>query len=903
MTRHEKTLKNNGQAQIESGNGVNKYTVLRELLFGAAYLGIAFLLGNCKLPFSSFPLGLALLCASSAHSWYILSGLLLSAVTTQAEQPVWIPFTVYAVCLLLRIGMLYFVDTPHGKREDTRTPANRDTWQVKRDVNYLGHCWRAFAKLFTPNSSTVAADDIREDYYPGAMFAKDPPAERDNSSDEDVHEPPLLFCENIFLRMLTGVVCAFGWGAANLIRGGFQIYDMLGTLLMIFITPLAVFLLSPVFSREGERLLFALPFQSDANESSAARYNAFSTLSAALLLFASVFSARAFYISLGFPLLTFNAAHVLAFSITLLFTANLGFVPGIVAAILSGIAANPITVPVLIIASAVFALTAPIISRSAPVLAIIAALVFTRFYSGMEMLLSLAPSAILAIPLLLAYKRVSKLFPTEQPTVVEMNDFTAAVTYELRAEANRARLQSLSSALNSLSCLFYSLSDQLKKPKRADVEKLCKEAFAEKCKGCPKYRDCTVMHGATSKIYEMIDDAGNIDPHVLADQFSQGCGEILSISERINREFASLTQNTYKSEKTEVYADDYSALSMLIRDISNAEREEFKSNRDAANNIYDYLYDMGIDVRGVAVCGSRICRIAVRGDRFERFSDKQEEICSGIERICKTKLSRPSFERDGDVMIMRMHSVPSVDTVFSGSTVNASDTDRSILSRPLTNEYTSSAKYIPSSDCGDHIAIFNTDSEQAYFYAIISDGMGSGKEASFTSGICTVFLEKMLCAGSSTESALRMLNGIIRSKNQSTADECSSTVDLFELDLINGHAIFAKSGAAPTYVVREGTVYKLSSCSVPIGILKDSSPRMLKFRMRPGDVVVMVSDGVTLGNDECPWLIDLLSDTMPSSMDALRLDILRRAIASGSDDDLSAIAIRVEEISDKNEKK
>lgn len=902
MTQHEKTLKENGRGKIESGKRVDRYTVLRELLFGAAYLGIAFLLGNCALPFSAFPLGLALLCASSAHSWYILSGLLLSAVTTRSAHPVWIPLTVYAVCLLLRIGMLYFVDTPHGKREDTRTPPHRDTWQIKRDVNYLQRCWAAFKKLFKSNGSSVVADDIREDYYPGAMFAKDPPAERDDPSDEDVQEPPLLFCENIFLRMLTGVVCAFGWGAANLIRGGFQIYDMLGTLLMIFSTPLAVFLLAPVFSREGERLLFALPCKSDANDGTVAKYNAFSTLSSAFLLFVSVFSARAFYISLGFPLLTFNVSHLLAFTVTLLFSANLGFVPGMITAILVGIAAQPITAPVLIIAAAIYALVSPVVRRTAPVLAIVTALIFARFYGGMELLLSIAPSAILSIPLLLACQKASELFPTEQPAVWEMNDFTAAVTYEMRVEANRARLQSLSSALSSLSCLFYSLSDQLKKPRRADVEKLCKEAFAEKCKGCPKRDKCPIMRDVTSKIYEITDDGGKIDPSAFEDQFSQECGEILSISEHISRGFAALTQSSHKSEKTEVYADDYSALSALIRDISNAEREEFKYNRYTANSIYDYLYEMGIDVRGVAVCGSRICKVVVRGGRFERFSDRQEEICAGIERICKTKLSRPSFERDGDLMIMRMNTVPWIDTVFSGSTVRAADTDRASLTHPLTNEYESSKKYTPPSDCGDHIAIFTTDSEQAYFYAIISDGMGSGKEAAFTSGICTVFLEKLLCAGSSTESALRMLNGVIRSKNQSAADECSSTVDLFELDLINGHAVFSKNGAAPTYVVREGTVYKLCSRSVPIGILKDSTPHLLKFRMRPGDVVVMVSDGVTHGNDECPWLIDLLSDTMPTSMDALRLDILRRAIASGSDDDLSAIAVRVEEISNKEKK-
>ena len=77
--------------------------------------------------------------------------------------------------------------------------------------------------------------------------------------------------------------------------------------------------------------------------------------------------------------------------------------------------------------------------------------------------------------------------------------------------------------------------------------------------------------------------------------------------------------------------------------------------------------------------------------------------------------------------------------------------------------------------------------------------------------------------------------------------------------------------------------------------MSDLPPQKLRFRTHPGDVVVMVSDGVTLGNDECPWLIDLLSSPMTENMDSLRADIIRRALAAGAEDDLSAIAIRVAE--------
>ena len=58
------------------------------------------------------------------------------------------------------------------------------------------------------------------------------------------------------------------------------------------------------------------------------------------------------------------------------------------------------------------------------------------------------------------------------------------------------------------------------------------------------------------------------------------------------------------------------------------------------------------------------------------------------------------------------------------------------------------AEYAASSDtkkdekfCGDMICMFDNDSD--YFYSLISDGMGSGKEAALTSRLCGIFLKKM----------------------------------------------------------------------------------------------------------------------------------------------------------------
>ena len=79
---------------------------------------------------------------------------------------------------------------------------------------------------------------------------------------------------------------------------------------------------------------------------------------------------------------------------------------------------------------------------------------------------------------------------------------------------------------------------------------------------------------------------------------------------------------------------------------------------------------------------------------------------------------------------------------------------------------------------GDTFTCF--ENSEDYYYAIISDGMGSGREAAITSRLCCLFLEKMLSAGNQKSITLEMLNNFVRCKNI----ECHATVDLLEIDLL-----------------------------------------------------------------------------------------------------------------------
>ena len=192
---------------------------------------------------------------------------------------------------------------------------------------------------------------------------------------------------------------------------------------------------------------------------------------------------------------------------------------------------------------------------------------------------------------------------------------------------------------------------------------------------------------------------------------------------------------------------------------------------------------------------------------------------------------------------------------------------------------------------GDSVNLFSNKKD--YFYALISDGMGAGREAALTSGLCSVFLEKMLRAGNRAWTSLRMLNNMIRSRGADSLRECSSTVDLLELDLITAEASFIKSGAAPSFVVRGKTVHRLQSGTAPIGIIRALDAQATSFSLRPGDTGVLISDGILLNDPECEWISAYLEEVSNASPEEIVYQICLHAAECEEHDDCSAVALRI----------
>ncbi|MBQ8616743.1 MAG: SpoIIE family protein phosphatase [Clostridia bacterium] len=123
----------------------------------------------------------------------------------------------------------------------------------------------------------------------------------------------------------------------------------------------------------------------------------------------------------------------------------------------------------------------------------------------------------------------------------------------------------------------------------------------------------------------------------------------------------------------------------------------------------------------------------------------------------------------------------------------------------------------------------------------LSDGMGSGVNAMQESRAALEMTVESLRAGYTRAQALSVVNALML---MCTGREMYATMDLCLIDLHSGEAAFEKLGACASYVVRDSEVRTMGAQTLPVGVLPDVEPGSLRLTLQPGDVVVLLSDGV-----------------------------------------------------------
>ena len=688
-----------------------------------------------------------------------------------------------------------------------------------------------------------------------------------------------LFCERLHVKLIISAFGGFICGLFFMIEGDFSFYSLCQTLFLTFGAPAAVLALGGIF---GEK------------EYVKTWYKYISLMAAVFFAVLASAEMRIF----GMPM-----APCLAMLMTLCFSAR-GVLPGICAAAISGAAFNVLYIPLLILSAILFCLISAV-KKNAGVAAVCALCVVWCYYIGGESgLVSVLPPMLLAVPIYVLSDKYREMM--NSPSIGEMAGnglyFAEAVTEKSKNEAVRERLEALDEVFGTLSETFYKLSDRFKRPDVLGIRKITDRAFERTCADCRDRDRCWgADHSATleavGRVTSCIHTRGSVSVKDMPEDFVARCHRCERLMDEVNSGIAQSTERVFKGGKMNLFAANYDEMTALLRDALSGDPEEYRCHGDEGSRIFDLLLRSGINASGVVVYGKR-CRqvVAKKVSGHEKLTAAQSAALSEkIGEILGTEMSEPCIKVGKDGCVLQWRSRPTVNALCAHGRIARSQREVALRG---DGERIIVDPFAEEECCGDITNAFITDN--SYFYALISDGMGSGSEAAYISGVCSMFIEKMLLAGNRADITLRMLNNVIRNENMGCGGECSSTVDLLELDLMNGVASFIKSGAAPTYIARGGTVYKVSSRTMPVGIIKDADARITRFDTKKGDVIVMMSDGCCHDSDDCPWLVEYLCALMKqdSCKDSEKikneiLDLALKNAPSGAERDDISVSVTV----------
>ena len=679
----------------------------------------------------------------------------------------------------------------------------------------------------------------------------------------------LVFSENIYLKMMSGAVGGFLVGIYNIILGGFRFYDLFGAIFYIVITPVAVFLYGEYFIIKEKAATEGLSFAIRRDE------QRLYSIACAALVCSLVYSLRgAVIVGLSLPVLV-------AFFMTLYYS-DKGFLKGIIMGLLFGLVTNPVFAPLYAFGAIAYASLKVLSVFAASVAACIVGLIWATYVGGIGALASYLPSLLSASMVFCTAEKVGLFsdvadFFKSDATLEE--SFAQGIVAQGKARDSVERMQGISDSFSALSEIFYNLSSKLKRPALLDLRRICDKTFDEYCPDCDEYDVCFGAEYATTleqmkKITVQLHTAGKADTQKLSDSFRARCLYCPNIIENINENCAIATKKALRNEKTEIFALDYDAISKILGDAIKENESEYRADYATAKKVSSAIEKAGFGSHAVTVWGTRRKRILAKGLDLSENAKGVDTLKKSIENATGIALDTPEFE-------------------LAFGSVNMQVSSRRRFSVQSTFATTSSVD--GGEFCGDTVSVFENKND--FVYALISDGMGTGQNAAFTSEMCNVFLRNMLGAGNQMETSLRMLNSVIKAKTTSSATECSATVDLLELDLLSGDITLIKSGAAPTYVLRNGNVFLLQAQSAPIGILRSLDAKQIQMSANTGDIIVMVSDGVVKDADECPWLSQLLSDkdTVTSPLPAIATKIVNMAKDQAPSDDISVVLLKVEE--------
>ena len=318
-----------------------------------------------------------------------------------------------------------------------------------------------------------------------------------------------------------------------------------------------------------------------------------------------------------------------------------------------------------------------------------------------------------------------------------------------------------------------------------------------------------------------------------------------------------------------------SEISRLTEELSCSIKNGMDIDRGTGRRVCECLKKEGIPFEGVVAYGkgSRMC-VEITKKQRENCERCTRNIVSRLNRGLGIRLTKSECIHRGDMCTMLLRSERPWRIAACAST----------------------RKRDGSSVSGDsHIL---TELKSGRYMLALSDGMGSGDMARAESAASVELFEDFMEAGFECDTALERINSLMLIKGG--GEDIFATMDVCTVDLYTGKAEFIKTGGMPGFIRGKKGVRLVGNGGLPIGIIEKMNRERIHIKLEDGDIIVMVTDGVTeaapceVGKEG--WLSDIIEKNASLPVDGIAEKIIEEAVEAQKgriNDDMTVIAAKV----------
>ena len=460
--------------------------------------------------------------------------------------------------------------------------------------------------------------------------------------------------------------------------------------------------------------------------------------------------------------------------------------------------------------------------------------------------------------------------------------FCVSNDFAMRNVVNQSR-QTLCKRLWELSDTFAEMDYVFRSMIKGGMTKeevkffLTNEVKDKVCKDCPERNIChrKCQAETSSVLHSLIASALERGKTTLLDTpayLTTRCGRVPRLVSEINsltsqyRKYASAMNNIDASRV--LIADELKGLSGIFKNLANEVNRNITFDKARENQIISELAFNNITCAEALIYEenlnfTNVTLVIRKGDTENR---KIEEIVS---KICRSKMTLTKIEtsKRAGWNVLSLTTAPKFAMAF-GSASMKKDT---------------------SSVSGDAYSIIKLAHDK--FLLALCDGMGSGEKAQKTASIAISLVENFYKAGFDNEIILSSVNKLL---SLNSTDNFTA-LDICVLDMQNGTLDFVKMGAPESFVKHTNTTTKISGGTLPLGIVQDAEPVVIKQIISNGDFVFMFTDGITESFETEEMLEDFINNLSSLNPQTLADEIIKKAhaLSGGARDDMTVLVAKI----------